>query len=87
MTNEQKVERAKRVNRFLESEEWLTAWTSYREMLINIIETADSDEKAMDARRMLRAAGKVRSHLTTLIKDGEIATAEMAARKSNLRIA
>ncbi len=86
-TADERIERARRVKMFTESDEWRSAWDAYRETLLNVIETADDDAKALDARRMLRAARKARTHLEMMVNDGKLASADMASRKSNLRIA
>lgn len=86
MNNEQRVERARQVRLWLESDEWRVAWESYREVLIETIESAADDEQALEARRMLRAAKTARNHLEQLILDGALAAADIAARKSRLKL-
>lgn len=87
MNNQQKIDRAERVRRMLGSEEWITAWDAYRAVLMDTIETAADDEKALQARRMLQVARQVRSHLELMITDGQVAAADVAAVKSKLRLA
>lgn len=87
MNNQQKIERAERVRRMLGSEEWIQAWDAYRAVLMDTIETAADDEKALQARRMLQVARQVRSHLELMIIDGQVAAADVAAVKSKLRLA
>ena len=87
MNNQQKIDRAERVRRMLGSEEWIQAWDAYRAVLMDTIETAADDEKALQARRMLQVARQVRSHLELMITDGQVAAADVAAVKSQLRLA
>lgn len=87
MNNQQKIDRAERVRRMLGSEEWIQAWDAYRAVLMDTIETAADDEKALQARRMLQVARQVRSHLELMITDGQVAAADVAAVKSKLRLA
>lgn len=86
-TDDERIERARKVRTFTESDEWISAWDAYRDTLLNIIETAEDDAKALDARRMLRAARKARTHLEMMVNDGKLAAADIQSRKSNLRIA
>lgn len=86
MNDLQKVERANRAKRMLESDEWLGAWEAYRKTLLSIIESPGDDEKALDARRMLLAAHQAKRHLETLITDGLIAAGDLNAVKSRLRL-
>lgn len=86
MTPEQRRDRADRMKRFLEGEDWTAAWQSVRSLYIHIIESTDDEAEATRARQMLRAATKAREHLETVISDGQVAQAELAARRSLLRM-
>ena len=77
MTNEQLVERARRAKSMLDSDLWEESWGAYRARLIEIIETAHDDAAALEARRMLRAAGEARAHLARIISDGAVAAADI----------
>jgi len=87
VNDQQRIDRGRRVKSMLTSDEWVAAWNAYRALLVSIIETTEDDAKALEARRMLRAATAARLHLETLITDGTLATAHVASLQSRLRIA
>ena len=87
MNDNEKVARADRARRLLESAEWTAAWEAYRAVLFNIIETTGDDAKALHARRLLQAATEARRHLETFVSDGQIAAHDIEAAKSRLRLA
>lgn len=86
MSERERIQRGERAQKILDSDEWRDAWASYREMLLHEIETVADDQRALEARRLLKAARKAREHLESLIADAAIAKADIASRKSNLRI-
>lgn len=85
MNESQRLERADRVKRWLASDEWTGAWAAVRATYIEIVETG-TDEQAMDARRMLRAANTARKHLEAFVSDGALTAADIAARRSRMQI-
>lgn len=85
MNNAERIERAARVRRWLEGDEWTGAWSAVREAYIHVIENG-TDEQALDARRMLRAANQARAHLEQFIADGAIVAADIAARRSLMKL-
>lgn len=82
----ERIDRAERVRQMLSSPEWKQAWTAIRTTYMHVIESAEDDHQALEARRMLRAANRAREHLEALVTDGKLANADMAARRSLLRI-
>ena len=81
-----RIERAERVKNLLASPEWKQAWTTLRATYIYVIESTEDDQAALEARRMLRAATKAREHLEAMVMDGKLANADIAARRSLLRM-
>lgn len=86
MTPRERIERSERVRAILASPEWLQAWAAIRATYMQVIESTEDDQQALEARRMLRAANKAREHLEALVADGKMATADITARRSLLRI-
>ena len=85
MNDSERIERGIRVRRLLESAEWVDAWDAVRATYLHVIEEG-TDEQALEARRMLRAAIAARSHLTAFITDGTLMEADMAARRSRMHL-
>jgi hypothetical protein len=69
------LERGDRAKKFLESEEWVEAWDTYRTRIIEQIDKAASDDAAtvMHLKRLLAAARAAQGHLETLMVNGRIA--------------
>lgn len=86
MNNQERVERAKRAERLLASDEWAGAFEAYRKVLISTLESQCGESKALEAHRMLLALQKVKQHMESLIADGQIAQADIASVKSRLRM-
>ena len=83
MTLDQKVNSGNRAKHILESEEWNTAWSAYRNRILQLIEDADSRDTELVAnlKRHLTAAKAAKSHLEQMIGDGRMAVEEIEFQK------
>jgi len=87
MNDHERVARGDRAKLLLESAVWNEAWAAYRAVLLNVIETTGDDVKALDARRMLRAASAAKAHLEQFVAEGRVASQDIESAKSRLRLA
>lgn len=85
MNDQQKLDRADKARRLLESETFKLAWDALKVTLHGVMESG-TDEQAMEARRQLQVMNRVYQNLQTFLQDEALIKAHEASRKSHLRL-
>lgn len=85
MDNVDRVKRKGQAEQILKSELWEEAWRVFRLRVFGAIENAKTDEGTIRGKLMLGIATDVRRVLENIIKDGEVAAAEIKLEEERKR--
>ncbi len=89
LTDREQMAKGTRAQKVLEAEEYVEAWTVYRQRIFEAFENAKSDDvdTIMQLKRLLTSAAAARKHLEALMVDGQVAakSIELAEKKPFLK--